>query len=145
MDKKNVESRKSTPLTMKDYTVYKEFSPEMVMSVSHLYSEGYFKDSDLLLRRRLDVTFFENSYARDFAKYATEQFGRDHQDIANMEDHVYKVLSPDMVMFVQHLYDEVYFKDSSFLPRKRFDIACFENSYPCNFVKYGAKQFGRDC
>ncbi|MCD7468604.1 hypothetical protein HAX54_006968 [Datura stramonium] len=67
-----------------------------------------------------------------------------------MEDHtVYRKLSPDMVMKgtlriptslakEEHLYDEAYFK-TQLLPRKRFDIACFENSYPCNFVKYGAK------
>ncbi|KAH0773185.1 hypothetical protein KY290_010322 [Solanum tuberosum] len=44
---------------------------------------GYFKDSNFLRRRKFDITCFENSYARDFVKYAAEQFGRDHQEIAN--------------------------------------------------------------
>lgn len=77
-----VKSRKSTPLSMEDYTVYKELSSDMVMFVTHLYNEGYFKDSNFLPRKKFDVTCFENSYARDFVKYAAEQFGRDHQEIA---------------------------------------------------------------
>ncbi|XP_060200893.1 uncharacterized protein LOC132629184 isoform X1 [Lycium barbarum] len=77
-----VKSRKSTPLTMDDHTVYKELSPDMVMFVKHLYKEGYFKDSNFLPRKKFDITCFENSYGRDFVKYAAEQFGRDHQEIA---------------------------------------------------------------
>ncbi|XP_010314294.1 uncharacterized protein [Solanum lycopersicum] len=42
----------------------------------------YFKDSNFLPRRKFGITCFENSYARDFVKYAAEQFGRDHQEIA---------------------------------------------------------------
>lgn len=80
---KSVKSRKSTtPLSMEDHTVYKELSPDMVMFVNHLYNEGYFKDSNFLPRGKFDITCFENSYARDFVKYAAEQFGRDHQEIA---------------------------------------------------------------
>lgn len=81
-ENKSVKSRKSTPLTMEDHNVYKELSPDMVMFVTHLYNEGYFKDSNFLPRKRFDITCFENSYARDFVKYAAEQFGRDHQEIA---------------------------------------------------------------
>ncbi|XP_009783767.1 uncharacterized protein [Nicotiana sylvestris] len=81
-DNKSVKSRKSTPLTMEDHNVYKELSPDMVMFVTHLYNEGYFKDSNFLPRKRFDITCFESSYARDFVKYAAEQFGRDHQEIA---------------------------------------------------------------
>ncbi|MCE3050433.1 hypothetical protein HAX54_047197 [Datura stramonium] len=65
-DNKSVESRNSTPLTMKDHTVYKEFSPKMVMFVSNLYNEGYFKDSNLFLRKWLDITCFENIYTHNF-------------------------------------------------------------------------------
>ncbi|KAH0708809.1 hypothetical protein KY284_010236 [Solanum tuberosum] len=60
---KSVKSRKSTSLSMEDHTVY-------------------FKDSNFLPTRKFDITCFENSYARDFVKYAAEQFGRDHQEIA---------------------------------------------------------------
>ncbi|CAN4087348.1 unnamed protein product [Withania somnifera] len=69
-------------LSKLDYTVYKELSSGMVMFVTHLYNEGYFKDSNFLPTKKFDVTCFENSYARDFVKHAAEQFGRDHQEIA---------------------------------------------------------------
>ncbi|MCD7448903.1 hypothetical protein HAX54_046997 [Datura stramonium] len=79
---KSVKSRKSTPLSMEDHTVYRELSPDMVMFVQRLYNEGYFKDSNIFPRKRFDITCFENRYARDFVKYAAQQFGRDHQEIA---------------------------------------------------------------
>lgn len=79
---KSVKSRNSTPLSMEDHTVYRELSPDMLMFVQHLYNEGYFKDSNILPRKRFDITCFENRYARDFVKYAAQQFGRDHQEIA---------------------------------------------------------------
>ncbi|XP_004248234.1 uncharacterized protein [Solanum lycopersicum] len=79
---RSVKSRKSTPLSMEDHTVFKELSPDMVMFVTHLYNEGYFKDSNFLPRKKFDITCFENSYARDFVKCAADQFGRDHQEIA---------------------------------------------------------------
>ncbi|KAK4363993.1 hypothetical protein RND71_015351 [Anisodus tanguticus] len=76
---KSGKSRKLTPLTMEDHTVYKELSPDMVMFVTHLYNEGYFKDSNFLPGKKFDITCFENSYARDFVTYAAEQFGRDQE------------------------------------------------------------------
>ncbi|KAG5572707.1 hypothetical protein H5410_062473 [Solanum commersonii] len=109
-------------LSMEDHTVYKELSLDMLMFVTHLYNEG----------NKFDITSFENSYARDFVKYADEQFGRDHLEITNkklnelfvdeednesvelrkstplsMESHtVYKELPLDKLMFVTHLYNE---------------------------------------
>ncbi|KAG5572706.1 hypothetical protein H5410_062472 [Solanum commersonii] len=67
-----------------------------------------------------------------------------------MEDHtVYRELSPDMVMFMTHLYNEGYFKDSNFLPRKKFDITCLEDSYACDLTKdqlsLGTVSAGTDC
>ncbi|MCD7468605.1 hypothetical protein HAX54_006969 [Datura stramonium] len=156
---KSVKSRKSTPLSMEDHTVYRELSPDMVMFVQRLYNEGYFKDSNIFPRKRFDITCFENRYARDFVKYAAQQLAETtkrlpimenrktekdnskeelememgvlenegktkklHELFVNeevksvksrqlvplsMEDYtVYKELSPDMVMFAQHLYDE---------------------------------------
>ncbi|XP_027172379.1 uncharacterized protein LOC113772039 isoform X1 [Coffea eugenioides] len=69
-------------LRMEDPEVYKELSPDMEMFVTHLYNNGYFKDSNFLPRNRLDISCFENSYARDFIKFAAEQFGMDNQEIA---------------------------------------------------------------
>nr|XP_019067227.1 uncharacterized protein LOC101247991 isoform X3 [Solanum lycopersicum] len=53
----------------------------------------YFKDSNFLPRRKFGITCFENSYARDFVKYAAEQFGRDHQEIANMQQMCLKCIT----------------------------------------------------
>ncbi|KAL3322210.1 hypothetical protein AABB24_039714 [Solanum stoloniferum] len=79
---KSVKSRKSTLLSMEDHTVYKELSSDMGDVCDSFMQCTYFKDSNFLPRRKFDITCFENSYARDFVKYAAEQFGRDHQEIA---------------------------------------------------------------
>ncbi|WMV57583.1 hypothetical protein MTR67_050968 [Solanum verrucosum] len=68
---------------MEDHTVYKELSPDMGDVCDSFMQCRYFKDSSFLPRKKVDITCFENSYARDFVKYAAEQFGRDHQEIAN--------------------------------------------------------------
>ncbi|KAG5581001.1 hypothetical protein H5410_051628 [Solanum commersonii] len=70
-EKANSVLRKLTSLTMEDHTLYKELPPDMVMFATHLYNEGYFKDSNF--------TCFENIYALDFVKYVVGQFGRDHK------------------------------------------------------------------
>lgn len=57
---------------------------------------------------------------------------------------VYTRLSPDMEVFLKYLYEKGYFKGSNFLPKKGFDITCFENSYARDFVKHAAQQFGKD-
>lgn len=41
--KEEVKSRKSILLSMEDHTVYRELSPDMVMFVTRLYNELYFK------------------------------------------------------------------------------------------------------
>ncbi|XP_057472401.1 uncharacterized protein LOC130760984 isoform X2 [Actinidia eriantha] len=62
-----------------------------------------------------------------------------------MEDPmVYKELSPEMVLFVTHLYKKGYFNNANFLPRNKFDVTCFENSYGRAFVKFAAEKFGKD-
>ncbi|XP_015059477.1 uncharacterized protein LOC107005407 [Solanum pennellii] len=67
---------------MEDHTVYRELSPDTGDVCDSFMQCRYFKDSNILPRRKFDITCFENSYARDFVKYAAEQFGRDHQEIA---------------------------------------------------------------
>lgn len=57
---------------------------------------------------------------------------------------VYKKLSPDMELFVYHLYKDGYFKDSNFLRKNKFDLTCFENSYAREFIKHAAVTFGND-
>ncbi|KAK6773433.1 hypothetical protein RDI58_028671 [Solanum bulbocastanum] len=80
---KSVKLRKLTLLSMEDHTVYKVLSSDMGDVCDSFMQCTYFKDSNFLPRRKFDITCFENSYARDFVKYAAEQFGRDHQEIAN--------------------------------------------------------------
>ncbi|XP_057958327.1 uncharacterized protein LOC131151124 isoform X1 [Malania oleifera] len=60
----------------------KELSVDMVLLVRHLYNGGYFKDANFLPQGRFDVGFFENSYGREFIKFAAERFGKDNQEIA---------------------------------------------------------------
>lgn len=65
-------------------SVFKELSPEMEMFVSHLYKEGYFKKANFLSdnRQMLDFSRFNDSYARNFVKFAAQQFATDHQELA---------------------------------------------------------------
>lgn len=48
----------------------------------HLYAKGYFKEASFMEDNKLDFGYFENSYGRDFIKFAACNFGKDHQDIA---------------------------------------------------------------
>ncbi|KAL8512176.1 hypothetical protein ACS0TY_018581 [Phlomoides rotata] len=57
---------------------------------------------------------------------------------------VHKELSSDMLMFSQHLYVHGYFKNANFIPRKKFDVTCFEHSYAREFLKFAAESFGKD-
>lgn len=64
--------------------VLKELSPDMVMFVDRLYKEGYFSKANFVPpnQKRLDFGCFDDSYGRNFIKYAAEKFGKDHQEIA---------------------------------------------------------------
>ncbi|XP_050215791.1 uncharacterized protein LOC126666917 [Mercurialis annua] len=62
--------------------IFKELSADMKMFVTHLYSEGYFKDANFIGRGHLDFCCFNDSYGRDFIKFAAEKFGKEHQQIA---------------------------------------------------------------
>ncbi|KHG21554.1 Dysferlin [Gossypium arboreum] len=50
--------------------------------IRHLYAKGYFKEASFVEDKKLDFGYFENSYGRDFIKFAAYNFGKDHQDIA---------------------------------------------------------------
>ncbi|XP_019194041.1 PREDICTED: uncharacterized protein LOC109188024 [Ipomoea nil] len=65
-----------------DLMVGKGLSPDMVMLVTHLYEEGYFKDANFLRKNRFDITCFEDSYARHYIKHAAEEFANDNQGVA---------------------------------------------------------------
>ncbi|KAF5728066.1 hypothetical protein HS088_TW21G00209 [Tripterygium wilfordii] len=57
---------------------------------------------------------------------------------------IVKELSPDMEMFVRHLYKEGYFKDANFFPGSKLDFQCLENPYARDFIKFAAERFGKD-
>nr|GME15742.1 Autophagy-related protein [Ipomoea batatas] len=80
---KKGKSLKTSQASMEeDLMVGKGLSPDMVMLVTHLYEEGYFKDANFLRKNRFDITCFEDSYARHYIKYAAEEFANDNQGVA---------------------------------------------------------------
>ncbi|KDP27096.1 hypothetical protein JCGZ_20320 [Jatropha curcas] len=62
--------------------VFKEFSSDMKIFLSHLYENGYLKEANFLRRGELDFNCFNDSYGRGFIRFAVEKFGQDHQEIA---------------------------------------------------------------
>ncbi|XP_022717314.1 uncharacterized protein LOC111275936 [Durio zibethinus] len=63
-------------------TVLKNFSQLAEIFVRHLYSKGYFNKANFLEDNKLDFGYFDNSYSRNFLKFAAYKFGKDHQEIA---------------------------------------------------------------
>lgn len=73
---------KSLRLSMDDPEVYKDLSIDMQLFAKFLHMRGYFKDANFLPMNKFDVTYFQNSYSRNFLRFAAEQFGKDNQEIA---------------------------------------------------------------
>ncbi|KAF8025960.1 hypothetical protein BT93_F2710 [Corymbia citriodora subsp. variegata] len=66
-----------------DVLVIKELSPDAEAFLAHLLEEGYFREANFLRKNgEWDASRFEDSYSRDFVKFAAERFGKDHQEIA---------------------------------------------------------------
>lgn len=65
-----------------DTMVHKELSSDMQMLTRRLYMGGYLKDASFMPKDKLDLTCFEMSYAREFLKFASVKFAKDHQQIA---------------------------------------------------------------
>ncbi|MBA0816639.1 hypothetical protein Gohar_001280 [Gossypium harknessii] len=63
-------------------TVLKDLSPFVEAFVRHLYSKGYFNKANFLVDNKLDFSYFDSKYGRDFIKSAAYKFGKDHQEIA---------------------------------------------------------------
>lgn len=62
---------------------------------------------------------------------------------------VYKEISPDMKLFVSHLYKEGYLNDANFLSMENsdndgLDFSRFENSFGFGFIKFAAQNYGKD-
>uniref|UniRef100_A0A7N0SY25 Uncharacterized protein n=1 Tax=Kalanchoe fedtschenkoi TaxID=63787 RepID=A0A7N0SY25_KALFE len=60
----------------------KKLSTEMLMFVEELYKGGYFYDANFLPGNVFDASYFEDSYSRDYIKFASDRFAKDHQEIA---------------------------------------------------------------
>lgn len=60
----------------------KKLSPEMKFFLDHLHGEGYFKAASFLKNGRLESNWYKHSCGRDFIKFATDKFGKDHKEIA---------------------------------------------------------------
>ncbi|XP_061351361.1 uncharacterized protein LOC133296405 isoform X1 [Gastrolobium bilobum] len=70
---------------------------------------------------------------------------RTEKKVKVREPMVFKELSPDMELFVQHLYDNGYFKDANFAKGKqKFDPAWFESFFARGYIKFAAQKFARD-
>lgn len=57
---------------------------------------------------------------------------------------VMKKLSPDVLFFLDHLYKHGYFNDANFLPKKAFEVSCFDDVYGREYIKFAAEKFGKD-
>ncbi|KAG8364844.1 hypothetical protein BUALT_Bualt18G0040800 [Buddleja alternifolia] len=65
-------------------------------------------------------------------------------ECANEGSIVHEKLSSDMQMFANHLYNEGYLKNASFMPKDKFDLTRFEAIDAREFLKFAAVKFGRD-
>lgn len=81
-EKKDSENWRKVDPRMEDPGEYRELSPDMIMFVTHLYKQGYFRNTNLLPRNKFAIGCFETGYARDFVKFTAQKFGNDNQKIA---------------------------------------------------------------
>ncbi|KAL9667430.1 hypothetical protein QQ045_001788 [Rhodiola kirilowii] len=62
--------------------VLKKLSEEMMMFIEELYKGGYFYDANFLPGNSIDASYFDDSYSREYIKFAADRFANDHQEIA---------------------------------------------------------------
>ncbi|KAK7244146.1 hypothetical protein RIF29_38964 [Crotalaria pallida] len=78
-------------------------------------------------------------------RVAAVSVGDTKREVRVREVMVVKKLSPDMEMFVKHLFENGYFKDANFAKGKeRFDLGWFDGFFARGYVKFAAQRFGRD-
>ncbi|KAG7956994.1 hypothetical protein I3843_11G152900 [Carya illinoinensis] len=73
-----------------------------------------------------------------------ESYIERHAERIKEEPEVYKELSPDMEVFVNHLYREGYFNNANFMRGNKLEFGCFESRYGRDFIKFAAEKFGKD-
>ncbi|CAN8288108.1 unnamed protein product [Cochlearia groenlandica] len=62
--------------------VYKELPLEVVSFVKILHKYGYLKKANFISGEDLNLGSLDEEYARTFVKFASERFGKDHQEIS---------------------------------------------------------------
>ncbi|KAK4852802.1 hypothetical protein QYF36_027172 [Acer negundo] len=71
---------------------------------------------------------------------------RERRVVEEDEPRVFKKLSTDMELLINHWYQKGYFKKANFVPddQEKLDLSCFDNSYGRSFIKFAAESFGKD-
>ncbi|KAJ8626682.1 hypothetical protein MRB53_019989 [Persea americana] len=64
--------------------------------------------------------------------------------LAEVEFSSTKQLSPDMILFVNHLFEKGYLRKAKFLREGRLDVDSLSSSYAKGFLKNAAEGFGHD-
>ncbi|RWR89190.1 hypothetical protein CKAN_01823900 [Cinnamomum micranthum f. kanehirae] len=64
--------------------------------------------------------------------------------LAEVEFSSTKQLSPDMILFVNHLFEKGYLSKANFLQEGRLDVDSLSSSYAQGFLKNAAERFGRN-
>uniref|UniRef100_A0A2N9GAF2 Uncharacterized protein n=1 Tax=Fagus sylvatica TaxID=28930 RepID=A0A2N9GAF2_FAGSY len=95
--------------------------------------------------KAMDVKFKEAmGLKRRLKKLERAQYNERVVEETRKEPQVYKQLSPDMELFVNHLYKEGYFNNANFLPGNKLEFSCFESKYGQEFIKFAAEKFAKD-
>lgn len=76
-----------------------------------------------------------------YHKIATVQM---HKEVKQKEPVVLKELSPDVEIFVHHLYKEGYFNDANFAKGNSFDLSWFDVDYARHYILFAVQKFGKD-
>ncbi|GMY33412.1 hypothetical protein FCV25MIE_28659 [Fagus crenata] len=92
-------------------------------------------------RLRADLSGKESVKKKEWKK---AQYNERVVEETRKEPQVYKQLSPDMELFVNHLYKEGYFNNANFLPGNKLEFSCFESKYGQEFIKFAAEKFAKD-
>ncbi|CAM8894027.1 unnamed protein product [Rhodiola kirilowii] len=74
--KRDVEMEAAAPVTLK------KLSAETLMFIEVLYKGGYFRDANFLPGNTFDASYFDDSYSREYIKFAADMFAKDHHGIA---------------------------------------------------------------
>lgn len=102
--------------------------------------------ADLSGKERVKKNELKKGKAKSIYGVFTNQPGYNERVVeeTRKEPQVYKELSPDMELFVNHLYKEGYFNNANFLRGNKLEFSCFEDKYSHDFIKFAAEKFGKD-